>query len=81
MLALLGSSELIFLAVFIPLVLASFAFWIWMLVDCVRNRALSDNERIIWVIVICVTQWLGALIYLFAGRRGSGGGVQNAPGR
>jgi Phospholipase_D-nuclease N-terminal len=81
MLALLGASELIVLAVFIPLILAFLAFWIWMLVDCVRNRALSDNERIIWVIVICLTHWLGALIYLFAGRRRSGGCVQITPGR
>lgn len=69
MIAMLGASELLLLAFVIPLVLATFAFWIWMLVDCVRNRTLSDNERIIWVIVICLTHWLGALIYLLAGRK------------
>jgi hypothetical protein len=77
MLAMLGGSELIVIALVIPLVLAAIAFWIWMLVDCVRNRRLSESERIIWVIVICLTHWLGALIYLLAGRRGSG--VTSAP--
>lgn len=79
MLAMIGVSELIVIALVIPLVLAAIAFWIWMLVDCVRNRRLSDNERIIWVIVICLTHWLGALIYLLAGRRGNG--VSSAPSR
>lgn len=77
MLAMLGGSELIVIALVIPLVLAAIAFWIWMLVDCVRNRRLSESERIIWVIVICLTHWLGALIYLLAGRRGNG--VTSAP--
>ena len=69
MLAMLGGSELIVIALVIPLLLAAIAFWIWMLVDCVRNRRLSESERIIWVIVICLTHWLGALIYLLAGRK------------
>ena len=44
-------------------------FWVWMLVDCIRNRGLSDNERIVWTLVIVFTHALGALIYLLAGRR------------
>ena len=45
------------------------AFWVWMLIDCVRNKALSDNERIVWTLVIVFTHALGALIYLLAGRK------------
>ena len=45
------------------------AFWIWMLIDCIRNKRLSDNERIVWVLVIVFTHALGALIYLLAGRK------------
>jgi hypothetical protein len=54
--------------ILIALGLMTTAFWIWMLVDCVTNKKLSDNERIIWVIVIVFTHWIGALIYLFVGR-------------
>jgi hypothetical protein len=43
-------------------------FWIWMLIDCVRNQRLSDNERVVWTIVIALTHALGAFIYLLAGR-------------
>jgi hypothetical protein len=45
------------------------AFWIWMLVDCIKNERLGDNERIVWVLVVVFTHWLGALIYFFAGRK------------
>ena len=45
------------------------AFWVWMLIDCVRNKRLSDNERIVWTLVIVFTHALGAFIYLLAGRK------------
>ena len=67
--ALIGITELLFSSLALVIVLGFFAFWIWMLVDCVRNRVLSDNERLVWVIAICLTHVLGALIYFFAGRR------------
>ncbi len=46
-----------------------FAFWVWMLIDCLRSKRLSDNERIVWTLVIVFTHALGALIYLLAGRK------------
>jgi membrane protein DedA with SNARE-associated domain len=42
-----------------------------MLLDCVRNPRLTDTERLIWAIVICLAHLLGAVIYYFAGRRHS----------
>ena len=70
MLAFLGPTEVMFLSVLVvPMVLGGFAFWVWMLVDCVRNPRLTDTERIIWAIVICFAHFVGALIYFFAGRR------------
>jgi Phospholipase_D-nuclease N-terminal len=45
-----------------------FVFWIWMLVDCIKNTALSDTEKIVWVLVIIFLHFLGALIYMLAGR-------------
>ena len=46
-----------------------FAFWVWMLIDCIRSKALSDTEKIVWTLVIVFTHALGALIYLVAGRK------------
>lgn len=46
-----------------------FVFWVWMLIDCVRSKGLSDGEKIAWTLVIVFTHALGALIYLLAGRK------------
>lgn len=47
------------------LALASFVLWIWSLIHCIQNRYLSDNNRLIGIILIVVLQLLGSLIYLF----------------
>jgi len=52
----------------IPLGLLSFVFWIWMLIDCIKNEGISENAKIAWVLVIVLTHFLGAIIYFFAGR-------------
>lgn len=64
-----GGEVLVLLGVAGLFSLLCLAFWVWMLVDCVRNRRLNDNERIVWVLVIVFTHALGALIYLLAGRK------------
>ena len=45
-----------------------FVFWIWMLVDCIKNTRLSDTEKIVWVLVIIFLHFVGALIYMLVGR-------------
>jgi hypothetical protein len=44
-------------------------FWIWMLVDCIRNERLSGNERLAWALVIFFLHVVGALIYFLLGRK------------
>lgn len=43
-------------------------FWIWMLVDCIQKEPPQGNDRLIWVLVIVLVGWIGALIYLLARR-------------
>ncbi len=50
------------------LVIGASIFWIWAIVDCVKNTRLSDSERVAWVLVVIFLHFLGALIYLVAGR-------------
>jgi hypothetical protein len=45
-----------------------FAFWIWMLIDCLKNENIGGNERVAWTLAIALTHVLGAVIYFFAGR-------------
>jgi hypothetical protein len=53
--------------------IACFVFWIWMLIHAIKNKGLTDTEKIIWVLVIVFLHVLGALIYFFVGRPKGGG--------
>ncbi|MBI2632565.1 PLDc N-terminal domain-containing protein [Candidatus Pacearchaeota archaeon] len=39
------------------------AFWIWMIIDCAKRNFKNDMEKIIWILVIVLLGWIGALIY------------------
>jgi preprotein translocase subunit Sss1 len=43
-------------------------FWIWVLVDCIKNEPSQGNDKLVWVLVILLLGWVGALVYFFARR-------------
>ena len=55
---------LLFMLLFGCLGMVGLVFWIWMLVDCLTKEPSEGNDKIIWVLVIVLLNWLGALIYL-----------------
>ncbi|MDF1744643.1 MAG: PLDc N-terminal domain-containing protein [Gimesia sp.] len=44
-----------------------FIFWIWMLIDCLKNEPSTGNDKIIWGLVIAFTG-IGGLLYYFIRR-------------
>ena len=42
-----------------------FAFWLWMLIDCIRNES-DSTQKIVWALIIFFLPCIGSLIYLFA---------------
>jgi uncharacterized membrane-anchored protein len=42
-----------------------FVFWIIMLIDAITRKFKEDSEKVIWVLVIIFTAFIGALIYYF----------------
>ena len=60
----MGLQEL-FLLVLVPIMLAGFAFWAWMIIDCATNEPSVGNDKLVWMIVIVFAQFIGALIYYF----------------
>ena len=42
--------------------------WIWMLIECATKEPAEGNDKIVWILVIVLVGWLGALIYLLARR-------------
>lgn len=63
-----GLVALLVLLVAVPLALALTVFWIWMLVDAIQNKGLSDGEKVGWVLAIVFLHLLGAVLYYFIGR-------------
>jgi hypothetical protein len=53
---------------FFALGIALTAFWIWMIVDCVKNEPSTGNDKIAWLLLLLFTHGLGALIYFFVRR-------------
>jgi hypothetical protein len=51
------------------LIIGGMVFWIFMLIDCAR-RPMRDNDRVVWILVLALTSYLGAIIYYFAVKRG-----------
>jgi len=47
--------------------LVVFIFWIWMLIDCIQ-RDFEGNGKVVWLLVILLLGFIGALIYLIVGR-------------
>jgi hypothetical protein len=46
-------------------------FWIWALVDAIRvpdDSMYNEGNKLLWVIVIVLTSFIGAIIYLIIGR-------------
>ncbi len=53
----------------LAIAICAVAFWIWMLVDCIKHESNEGNDRIVWVVVIIATKLIGAIVYYFARRQ------------
>ncbi len=40
-----------------------FVFLVWMIIDCAGRKFKNSAEKIIWIIVMIFTTWIGALVY------------------
>lgn len=62
-----------FMLFWILLAVVAFVVWLWALVDAIRNPALDSNERLLWVLVIVIAQFIGAIIYFIIGKNKTAG--------
>ncbi|MFC1453066.1 PLDc N-terminal domain-containing protein [Verrucomicrobiota bacterium] len=42
--------------------------WIWMIVDCATKEPSEGNDKLVWILIIVLTHWIGALMYLLVRR-------------
>ena len=43
----------------------SFVFWILMIIDVAQRKFEEENEKILWLLIVILTGFVGAMIYYF----------------
>jgi uncharacterized membrane protein YbaN (DUF454 family) len=61
-------NENIFLSMLLAVAFLMTLFWLWMLIDCLVKESDEGNTKLIWVGMILVTGWLGAILYFILRR-------------
>ena len=59
---------LVILVLSIVVPLASLVFWIWMIIDCMKNEPSEDKDKLLWALVVILAYVVGAAIYFFVRR-------------
>jgi uncharacterized membrane protein len=71
----IGLALLLFFSI---IIVAAFVFWLWALIDILKNEFTGSN-KLIWLIVVIMVPFLGMLLYWFIGReqkiRGEDGNI------
>ena len=49
-----------------------FVIWLWALISAIKNPALDSTMRLVWILVIVFTGFIGAIIYLLIGAKTTG---------
>lgn len=64
----LGPIEILLILAGGAIAILATVFWIWMLIDCALHEPSVGNDRLVWVVIICLTHFLGALVYFLVRR-------------
>ncbi len=40
-------------------------FWILMIVDVAKRDFKNENDKILWILIVILASWIGALVYYF----------------
>ncbi len=57
-----------FMGAAILLAIVFLAFWIWMIVDCAKRKFRNDVEKVLWLVIIVLGHWVGAIVYFIVVR-------------
>lgn len=53
---------------FLVFVVGGTVFWVIMIIECATKESTQGNTKLIWILIIVLTHWIGALIYYFVRR-------------
>jgi len=54
--------------IFAALAIGAMVLWVWAIVDCATKEPSEGNDKIVWILVIVFTHWLGAILYVLIRR-------------
>ena len=54
---------------FIGFLLAFAGWWFWCLIDASKSRFPNPNDKIVWILIIIITPFIGAILYTFIGQK------------
>lgn len=60
--------SLLFYSLVFAIGIPSCVFWIWMIIDCATKETDTNNNRLIWILLIVFLGVLGALLYVLIRR-------------
>jgi TctA family transporter len=67
--AVVGSFFLIFFIIWFVMIIAClllFILWIFMIIDVAKREFKKENDKIVWILVVVLAGFIGAIIYYFA---------------
>ncbi len=64
-----GLSFFAFMAVMALFSIGALILWIWAIIDCLTRTSLKTEEKILWILVLLFTHWIGAIVYYFVVKR------------
>ena len=59
---------LLFYFLLVVLGLGGFILWVWCIIDCATKEPSEGNDKLVWIIIIVFTNWVGSLIYILVRR-------------
>jgi hypothetical protein len=58
-------AEYVLIALGVTAGVSLLVFWVWMLFDCLTRESREGSERLVWLLAIILTKFLGAGLYYF----------------
>jgi Phospholipase_D-nuclease N-terminal len=53
---------------FLVFVVGGTIFWVLMIIKCATKESSQGNNKLIWILIIIFTHWIGALVYYLVRR-------------
>jgi cytochrome c oxidase assembly factor CtaG len=54
---------ILFTLIAVTLFILGSLFWLWMLVDCPMKESSDGSDKLVWIIIIIFTHFIGAVAY------------------